>query len=75
MTVVNTLGSSVLENPGLLPFLPQLAQVLLGAELEMPSIPTWWCGDDTGLDHVLANLEHLVVKPLTRDAGAAAVFG
>ena len=45
VTVVNTLGSSVLENPGLLPFLPQLSQVLLGAELEMPSIPTWWCGD------------------------------
>ncbi|MDQ1488775.1 MAG: hypothetical protein QOJ23_1289, partial [Actinomycetota bacterium] len=75
VTVVNTLGSSVLENPGLLPFLPRLAQTLLGAELEMPSIPTWWCGDPAGLDHVLTNLEHLVLKPLTREAGAAAVFG
>jgi uncharacterized circularly permuted ATP-grasp superfamily protein/uncharacterized alpha-E superfamily protein len=75
VTVVNTLGSSVLENPGLLPFLPRLAQTLLGAELEMPSIPTWWCGDPVGLDHVLTNLEHLVLKPLTREAGAAAVFG
>ena len=74
VSVVNTLGSSVLENPGLLPFLPQLAQALLGQELEMPSIPTWWCGDDTGLDHVLANLEHLVLKPVARAAGAA-VFG
>ena len=51
VSVVNTLGSSVLENPGLLPFLPRLAQTLLGAELEMPSIPTWWCGEDAGLDH------------------------
>ncbi|MGH9011030.1 MAG: circularly permuted type 2 ATP-grasp protein, partial [Acidimicrobiia bacterium] len=75
VTVVNTLGSAVLENPGLLPFLPRLAQALLGSELEMPSIPTWWCGDDAGLDHVLANLEQLVMKPLTREAGAAAVFG
>jgi uncharacterized circularly permuted ATP-grasp superfamily protein/uncharacterized alpha-E superfamily protein len=75
VSVVNTLGSSVLENPGLLPFLPKLAQTLLGAELEMPSIPTWWCGEAGGLDHVLANLEQLVLKPLTRDAGTAAVFG
>lgn len=75
VSVVNTLGSSVLENPGLLPFLPKLAQTLLGTELEMPSIPTWWCGDPTGLDHVLASLEQLVLKPLTREAGAAAVFG
>lgn len=75
VTVVNTLGSSVLENPGLLPFLPQLSQVLLGAELEMPSIPTWWCGDRPSLEHVLANLDHIVVKPVTRAAGVSAVFG
>ena len=75
VSVVNTLGSSVLENPGLLPFLPTLAQTLLGTDLEMPSIPTWWCGEASGLDHVLAHLEGLVLKPLTREAGAVAVFG
>jgi uncharacterized circularly permuted ATP-grasp superfamily protein/uncharacterized alpha-E superfamily protein len=75
VTVVNPLGTSALENPGLLPFLPQLAQALLGTQLEMPSIPTWWCGDAIGLDHVLANLDHLVLKPLNREAGTSAVFG
>jgi uncharacterized circularly permuted ATP-grasp superfamily protein/uncharacterized alpha-E superfamily protein len=74
VSIVNTLGSGVLENPGLLPYLPRLAQHLLGEQLLMPSVPTWWCGDEDGRQHVLANLERLVVKPITRRSGPTAVF-
>ena len=45
VTVVNSLGSGVLENPGLLPYLPALSRELLGEELKMQSVPTFWCGD------------------------------
>jgi len=75
VSVVNTLGSSALENPGLLQFLPRLAEQLLGQALELPSVPTWWCGDDISRSHVLANLHKLVIKPLARGAGPGAVFG
>ena len=63
VSIVNTLGSGVLENPGLLPFLPRLAEHLLGEPLLLPSVPTWWCGDEESRRHVLANLERLVIKP------------
>ena len=46
VSIVNTLGSGVLENPGLLPYLPRLAEHLLGEPLLLPSVPTWWCGDE-----------------------------
>ena len=49
VSIVNTLGSGVLENPGLAPYLPRLAEHLLGEQLLLPSVPTWWCGDDDGL--------------------------
>lgn len=62
VSVVNTLGSGVLENPGLTPFLPRLAKVLLGADLLLPSVTSWWCGAPRSLDHVLANLDRLVLK-------------
>lgn len=65
VAVVNGFGASVLENPGLVPFLPAAARALLGEELELPSPPTWWCGEDRGRSHVLANLDDLVIKPLT----------
>jgi uncharacterized circularly permuted ATP-grasp superfamily protein/uncharacterized alpha-E superfamily protein len=65
VSVVNTLGSGVLENPGLIPFLPGLAAALLGEELRLESVPTWWCGEKGPRRHVLANLDRLVVKPLS----------
>ena len=42
VSVVNNLGSGLLENPALLPFLPALSRHLLGEPLRMPSVETWW---------------------------------
>ena len=75
VAVVNTLGSGVLENPGLLPFLPNLSERLLGEPLALPSAPTWWCGEATGLSHVLAHLDALILKPIGRGPGPTARFG
>jgi uncharacterized alpha-E superfamily protein len=74
VSIVNTLGSGVLENPGLMPYLPRLAEHLLGSKLLLPSIPTWWCGDDDGRRHVLAHLDQLVIKPIIRGVGATSVL-
>jgi uncharacterized alpha-E superfamily protein len=64
VSIVNTLGSGVLENPGILPYLPRLAEHLLGQPLLFPSVQTWWCGDADARRHVLAHLDELVVKPI-----------
>ena len=67
VSVLNGLGSEVLENPGLAPFLPGLCRALLGEDLQLPSPDTWWCGDPAGRAHVLARLPELVVAPIARD--------
>jgi len=69
VSIVNTLGSGVLENPGLLPYLPKLAEHLLGQPLLFPSVQTWWCGDGAGRRHVLANLDRLLVTPIAWGLG------
>lgn len=74
VSIVNTLGSGVLENPGLLPYLPRMAEHLLGERLLLPSVPTWWCGDEDSRRHVLAHLDSLVIKPIARGVGPTAVF-
>ena len=74
VSIVNTLGSGVLENPGLMPYLPRLAEYLLGEKLLLPSVPTWWCGDDEGRRHVLAHLDELVIKPIARGIGVTSIF-
>ena len=69
VSVVNDIGSGVLENPALLPFLPALCERFLGEPLRLPSVDTWWCGDPDGLQHVLAHFDDLVVRPISRDQG------
>ncbi len=75
VSVVNTLGSGVLENPALMAFLPRLATTLLGEQLRLACVPTWWCGEPESLAHVLANLDRLVLKPIARPVGPGAVMG
>ncbi len=54
--LVNGLGAGVLENPGLLPYLPAACEHLLGEQLRIPSVPTLWCGDPASRDEVLRRL-------------------
>ncbi|MEP9392604.1 MULTISPECIES: circularly permuted type 2 ATP-grasp protein [Gordonia] len=61
VTVVNTLGSGVCENPALHTVLDRIAPVLLDEELALPSVPTLWAGDDLQRTKVLADLDHLVL--------------
>ena len=75
VSVVNTIGSGVLENPALMPFLPDLCERLLGEQLRLPSVDTWWCGDDASRSHVLANLDTLVIRAISRGHGRSVVGG
>jgi len=62
--VVNALGSGLADTEGLMPFLPALCQRLLGEDLRVPSIETWWCGDPQAREQVLARLERLETRDL-----------
>lgn len=70
--VVNGLGAAVLENPGLLPYLPAACEALLGEPLRLPAVPTWWCGDPAGLAHVLDHPGTVTVRPIDGPADALA---
>lgn len=62
VVLANALGSGLLESPAFLPFLPNLCKHLLGEELLLPCAATWWCGQPKEFDHVLKNLDSLVIK-------------
>jgi uncharacterized alpha-E superfamily protein len=75
VAIANPLGSSVLENSGLLAFLPRLSRYFLNQELMLPSVATWWCGQRRERDFVLKNLDRLIIKPINRISGNHDVFG
>ncbi|MBC7203398.1 MAG: circularly permuted type 2 ATP-grasp protein, partial [Pusillimonas sp.] len=67
LVMANALGSGVLESPGLQAYLPGLCQTVLGEDLKMPSVQTWWCGDAGSLDYVLTHFSDLVIKPAFKE--------
>lgn len=75
VAVVNSLGSGVLENSGLMAFLPNISRFYLGEDLELPSVATWWCGHEKERKYVLENLDKLVIKTIYPQGSTNAVFG
>ena len=64
VVLANALGAGVLENPALMGFIPAAADYLLGERLRLDSVGSWWCGDATARQHVLANLDRTLVKSI-----------
>ena len=75
VAVANALGSGLVETSSLLAFLPGLCRHLLGAELAIPSVATWWCGQPRELGYVIDHLERFVIKPAFPGLGLEPVFG
>lgn len=76
VSIANPIGSSVLENPGLMPFLQPIARYFLSEDLLIPTIASWWCGQPKELDYVLAHLPSLVIKKIHRSpTGSSSVDG
>jgi uncharacterized circularly permuted ATP-grasp superfamily protein/uncharacterized alpha-E superfamily protein len=75
--VLNMPGSAAVETPAFAPFLPNLAQRLLGATLSLPAVTTWWCGQQGPLAEVIAGFDRFQLQPVfdpgltAFDAGAA----
>ena len=60
--VANMPGSAFLESPALLGFLPALARHLIGEKLQLPALPTWWCGERAAMEEVLPHLGECAIK-------------
>jgi uncharacterized circularly permuted ATP-grasp superfamily protein/uncharacterized alpha-E superfamily protein len=75
VVVANALGSNLLQSGALLGFLPKLSQRILGEKLRMPSVATWWCGEPTALEYVIANINNLVIKPAFPQIQEHPIFG
>ena len=63
VTLVNALGSGILETRALLAFTPAICRRLIGEDLLMSSIATWWCGQKAERDHVAKNIDKMVIGP------------
>lgn len=75
VVIANPLGSGILEAPALLKYLSAISEFLLGRQLELPSVKTWWCGDEDDFNYIQKNLSTLIIKPAIRQAESPSVYG
>lgn len=69
VVVANGLGSGVVEARALMGFMPALARDILGEELILPNIATWWCGQPRERQIVLDRLDEMSIAPAFRANG------
>lgn len=70
--VANSLGTGFVEHPALAAFLGEVSRALLGEDLLLEPVRTWWCGDEAARAEVLADLDRVILRPLSAGASGAA---
>ncbi len=63
ISMINALGTGIMETRALAAFMPRLCKHLLGTGLELPEIATWWCGQSAEREYVLDNFDTLMIGP------------
>lgn len=66
VSIINPIGSRILENPGLMPFMNNICKHFLNEELILPQIASWWCGQEKEKQYVLDNLSKLIITKIDR---------
>lgn len=61
LVTANWPGVGVIESPAMAAFLPRLARELLGRDLLLPNIATWWCGQPKEAELVRARLDAMAI--------------
>jgi uncharacterized circularly permuted ATP-grasp superfamily protein/uncharacterized alpha-E superfamily protein len=61
VVIANALGSGLVESRALLSFLPALAPAVLGGDLALPNVATWWLGETHVRDDIMRRLDDMVV--------------
>jgi uncharacterized circularly permuted ATP-grasp superfamily protein/uncharacterized alpha-E superfamily protein len=61
IVVINSLGAGLVEARAMLAFLPALAPIVLGEDLAVPNVATWWLGRPDMREAMIEELDRMVV--------------
>jgi uncharacterized circularly permuted ATP-grasp superfamily protein len=75
VALANAPGAGVADDKLVYTYVPDMIRYYLDEEAILPNVPSWRCGEPEQLDHVLANLESLVVKPVDGSGGYGMLMG
>lgn len=75
VVLANAVGTGVADDKSIYPYVGEMIRFYLDEEPILKNVPTWQCRKPAELSHVLANLEHLVVKETQGSGGYGMLVG
>lgn len=75
VVVANSFGNGVADDKAVYAYVPKLIKYYLGEDAILDNIETYLCREPAQLDHVMANLDKLVVKAVGESGGYGMLVG
>jgi uncharacterized circularly permuted ATP-grasp superfamily protein len=75
VVICNAPGTGVADDKAVYAYVPEIIEYYLGEDPILPNVETFLCRDPKQLDHVLANLDKLVVKAVGASGGYGMLIG
>ena len=61
IVIINALGAGLVEARAMLAFLPALAPIVLGRDLAIPNVATWWLGRGDMREEMIERFDRIVI--------------
>ncbi len=75
VALANAPGAGVADDKVVYTYVPDMIRYYLDQDPILPNVPSFMCADKTQRQHVLANIENLVVKPANESGGYGMYIG
>jgi uncharacterized circularly permuted ATP-grasp superfamily protein len=75
VALANAPGAGVADDKLVYTYVPDMIKYYLGEDAILANVPSYRCGDDKQLSHVLSHLDQLVVKPVDGSGGYGMLMG
>jgi len=75
IALANAPGTGIADDKAIYAYVPQMIKYYLDEEIILPNVPTYVCWNDKQCQHVLQNLDKLVVKAVNESGGYGMLIG
>ncbi|MFT4257412.1 MAG: circularly permuted type 2 ATP-grasp protein [Pseudoxanthomonas sp.] len=75
VALANAPGAGVADDKVVFAYVPKMIKYYLGEDAILPNVPSFLCHNKKDREHVLANLDKLVVKPANESGGYGMLIG
>ena len=75
VALANALGTGIADDKAIYAYVPKMIEYYLGEDPILANVPTYLCREPEQLEHVLGNLDKLVVKATSESGGYGMLVG